>query len=863
MVMCHGEAMNTPWHRSASLLLFCALAARLWAGGSGLNVIVIVNQNSTNSVQLGNYYCEQRQVPPQNLLRASWSGGNIQWLRSDLQSVILNPLLAMLSARQLTNQIDYVLLSMDFPYRVTDTNGANSTTTALFSGFVPDSGAMGSCSLPSASSNAYAGSETLFRSVAPGISKTNFLAVMLTSSNLAQAKLVIDNGTASDGTFPSQSVYLTKSTDANRSIRFSLFDNAIFNTRLRGNYSMQRTNADPLYYFGNSLGFQGGWGSPYVLANTVFAPGALADVLTSFSGEIFEPSGQLNLLALLALGAAGSYGTVIEPCAYLQKFPSPQNYFCQARGFTMAECYYQSVPNPFQGLLVGEPLSAPFARPPSGFWSNLATNVLLSGTTNLTLQLNAADAAHPVQQVDLFVDGTFAQTLTNMPPRQGNTLTVTIRGQGLSYTVPAGATLPSAAADLTGLLNGSTYMSATKAQAFAHGDRIELHSLDFTTPGSQVPVSATSSVGSGSALTTFITASRTNFLDTMASGARSFQVQNAPSLGNYLLLTVTKTNGTVIKVGATNSAGTTSISVLVQILVDMVNTNAALQGSDGVTAEDFTGSDANVTPFAQFNLHLRSAGWSAAQLQANLSGSSSFNFVPSSTQKLDQNVTDLQPRNHLYLTAGATSLPLAFAFNTMTQADGYHELTAVAYEGSNVRTQKRLAQTVRVQNSPLAAAFTALLGNTNTALEAVLQFSVVANTNNIGKIELFSTGGSLTNVLSQSNVVFSVAGPNLGLGLHPFYAVVTASSGKQYRTETKWVRLVGRDAPIPVSIFVLSPPRLVWPATAGRSYDILSATNVNNAFQTTATVIPSNSAAQWIDTNPPIARRFYRVRTSN
>ena len=101
------------------------------------------------------------------------------------------------------------------------------------------------------------------------------------------------------------------------------------------------------------------------------------------------------------------------------------------------------------------------------------------------------------------------------------------------------------------------------------------------------------------------------------------------------------------------------------------------------------------------------------------------------------------------------------------------------------------------------------------------------------------------------------------LWLHPFYAVVTASSGKQYRTETKWVRLVGRDAPIPVSIFVLSPPRLVWPATAGRSYDILSATNVNNAFQTTATVIPSNSAAQWIDTNPPATRRFYRVRTSN
>ena len=158
--------------------------------------------------------------------------------------------------------------------------------------------------------------------------------------------------------------------------------------------------------------------------------------------------------------------------------------------------------------------------------------------------------------------------------------------------------------------------------------------------------------------------------------------------------------------------------------------------------------------------------------------------------------------------------------------------------------------------------FTTLVGDTNTALEATLQFSVVANTNNISKIELFSTGGSLTNVLGQSNIVFSVAGTNLDLGLHPFYAVVTASSGKQYRTETKWIRLVGQDAPFPVSLIV-PPPKLAWPATAGRSYDILSQTNVALAFQPSATVIPSNSAAQWTDTNATAAQRFYRVRTSN
>ena len=119
----------------------CFSAAGLFAGGSGLNVIVVVNQNSTNSVQLGNYYCEQRCVPPQNYLRINWTGGNVQWTTSDFTNSLLNPLLSMLSSRGLTNQIDYVVLSMDFPYRVVQTgaqSGNNSTTAALFYGFKPD-----------------------------------------------------------------------------------------------------------------------------------------------------------------------------------------------------------------------------------------------------------------------------------------------------------------------------------------------------------------------------------------------------------------------------------------------------------------------------------------------------------------------------------------------------------------------------------------------------------------------------------------------------------------------------------------------------------------------------------------------------
>src|SRR5208337_2326415 len=124
-----------------------------WAGGSGLNVAVVVNQNSSDSLRLANYYCELRQVPPQNVLRINWTGSNILWTTSDFNTFLFSPLLAMLSSRQLTNQIDYVVLSMDIPFQVSsgDSLAINSTTSALFYGFKPDSNPP--CSLAPGSAN--------------------------------------------------------------------------------------------------------------------------------------------------------------------------------------------------------------------------------------------------------------------------------------------------------------------------------------------------------------------------------------------------------------------------------------------------------------------------------------------------------------------------------------------------------------------------------------------------------------------------------------------------------------------------------------------------------------------------------------
>ena len=129
----------------------------------------------------------------------------------------------------------------------------------------------------------------------------------------------------------------------------------------------------------------------------------------------------------------------------------------------------------------------------------------------------------------------------------------------------------------------------------------------------------------------------------------------------------------------------------------------------------------------------------------------------------------MQPRAHVYLSSGAASLPVQFAIDTTQFADGFHDLTAVAYEGTSVRTQTRVEQTVQFRNTPLAATFAALPPATN----GDLQFAIAASAANIARIELFSTGGSIAVATNQAVAELAASAAALGVGLHPFHAVVT------------------------------------------------------------------------------------------
>jgi uncharacterized protein (TIGR03790 family) len=816
-----------------------------WAGDSGLNVIVVVNQNSTNSLQLGNDYCERRGVPPQNLFRMTgWTGGATNWQQDDFESYLLNPLLAMISSRGLTNQAEIVLLSMDIPYRVINGDSQNGTTSALFYGFKTNTPLAPTCSLADDSTNSYSYSELPFALAEPETASTNaFLAVMLTDTSLAQAESTLERGAASDSSFPPETVYLEKTPDTARNVRFILFDNAIQECRARGDNDVTRTNSDSTA-FTDALGLETGL-TGFSLPTNAFVPGAVADNLTSFGGEIFENSGQTPLLAFLEAGACASYGTVVEPCNYTYKFPDPMVYFYQNRGFCLAEAYYQSLANPYEGLMVGEPLSAPFARPGSATWNAPAEGSVLSGSATFNLSFSAADANLPLAQVDLFVDGGFVETVTNLPPSAGNILSVTIGGVTTHYTVANGDSLGSAALGLASALTAQEH--ATGVQAEAVGDRLVLRSQIVATPGSQISVQAGAAIGSAPALTSFVTAAQPTFLDSTAYGYHVVQAGNNPGVGDWLQMTFIKTNGAQVTVAVTNSQTNGSISLLLQALMNQINTNAALQSADGANASDLLEQN---NGFYSFLVNAASPGWPAAQIQTVFTGSTNLDATPAGTNALDDNASDLQPRAHIYLNSGAASLPVQLTMDTTRFADGFHDLTAVAYEGTSVRTQTRVEQTVQFRNTALSATLAALAAASN----GDLPFSIAANATNIAQIQLFSTGGSVAVATNRAAAELAAPAATLGVGLHPFYAVVTDANGHQYQTPTVWEQIPA------LQLSVLGPPpALSWPAIAGRQYRVLAATNLDGAWQAVGTVLATNAQAQWTMTAPPSGAVFYQV----
>lgn len=196
-------------------------------------------------------------------------------------------------------------------------------------------------------------------------------SMLLGATTLAAAQALINRGVAADATRPAGDGWLVRTTDVDRSVRWTDFAGlpAAWAGALTLNYvdnSAGPASGNALSGKTGVLFYLTGLASVGNLSTLQFRPGALADTLTSTGGLLPGGNGQMPVTAWLEAGATASYGTVEEPCNLTQKFSRASVLVDQYwRGATAIEAYWKAVQWPGQGLFVGEPLAQPFRDSPS------------------------------------------------------------------------------------------------------------------------------------------------------------------------------------------------------------------------------------------------------------------------------------------------------------------------------------------------------------------------------------------------------------------------------------------------------------------------------------------------------------------
>ncbi len=310
---------------------------------------LVINTADPYSVEVGEFYVQARKLAPEQVLRVELP------LRPSLTADEFRAFDRRVSAH-FGAHVQALALAWTMPYAV----DCNSLTSALAFGF-DDQLCKQSCDPPLRFSP-YLNSA----STQPYTDLGLRLSMLLAADDVAGAKAMIRRGVASDYTLglrgaPPVNAYFVSTPDARRSVRSVLFPPPGRMSRVGIDVRVEKTPA--LEGVDRVLLYVTGATTVDKLDSIGWIPGGVGDHLTSFGGALQGRGGQMTAKAWIASGATASYGTVSEPCAHLQKFPHPQVLLLHyAQGSSVIEAYWKSVAWPQQGVFIGEPLAAPFAR---------------------------------------------------------------------------------------------------------------------------------------------------------------------------------------------------------------------------------------------------------------------------------------------------------------------------------------------------------------------------------------------------------------------------------------------------------------------------------------------------------------------
>jgi len=293
------------------------IAAR--AGITTDQVGVLVNDDDPLSVSVAAYYVTARMIPAANVVHLHVPTG------ATIAAAVFAPLADAVTTALASTDVQALAITWTQPYAVDQMSITSAF--ALGAHAIADT-----CTDPNsqyATSNPYT---TKPQSTLPFTDLHFRPAMVIPATTFDEGKALIDRGVASDDTWPAGSAYLMDTSDQTRSARCILDPTYGYTNECQAFLDTWDSTAsgiagsivmaDSISSKTDVLFYVQGLASVPNLTTNMYPPGAVADHLTSYGGQI-PTSGQMSAFEFLRAGATGSYGTVVEPCAYQQKFPNP------------------------------------------------------------------------------------------------------------------------------------------------------------------------------------------------------------------------------------------------------------------------------------------------------------------------------------------------------------------------------------------------------------------------------------------------------------------------------------------------------------------------------------------------------------
>lgn len=351
------------------------------------NILLVINETSPASVQIGEYYRAKRAIPQDHIVRIKVPIGD-SIARKDFETLIQGPVGRYISKNNLQDRILYLVLTKDVPLRISGANAAQTSAASvdseltllyrqLLGQIVPTVGRV---------DNPYFLGDRPLAEAKPftHLSYDIYLVTRLDGFTVDDVLKLIDRGLAPsrEGKF----VFDQKSSLIDRRGDDWLQEAA---DRLRPGGASRvvlDTTTSVASTTGPVLGYYS-WGSndPAIRTRQTglqFAPGAIAGMFVSTDGRTFtEPPadwlpgnpnrptqqyrGSDQSLAgdLIREGVTGVAAQVAEPL--LDALTRPQVLFpAYLAGFNLVESYYLAMPFlSWETVVVGDPLCSPFSRP--------------------------------------------------------------------------------------------------------------------------------------------------------------------------------------------------------------------------------------------------------------------------------------------------------------------------------------------------------------------------------------------------------------------------------------------------------------------------------------------------------------------